>query len=72
LLAYFTRLLMTQPAWVRRARGVALALLAATLLVAFTGIGLPALLWASGWLTWPLKLGSPRAASISSLSLLVT
>jgi hypothetical protein len=72
LLAYLARLLMTDLAWVRRARQVALALLAATLLVTLIGIGLPALLWVSGWLTWKLGLGPLRAASVSSLSLLVT
>jgi hypothetical protein len=72
LLAYLARLLIAGPTWVRRARRVAVALLAVTLLLALIGAGLPALLWVSGWLTWPLGFGPLRAASVSSLSLLVT
>ncbi len=72
VLAYLVRQLRV-PAWFARgASRAAAALLGATLLLAALGVALPAALWASGWLTWPLGLDPLRAASVSSLSLVVT
>ena len=42
------------------------------MLLAVLGVALPALLWVSSWLTWPLGFGPLRAGAVSSLSLVVT
>jgi hypothetical protein len=72
LLAYLAGQVAVRASRVRLAARVAAALLGATLLLVALGVALPALLWASGWLTWPLGFGSLRAGSVSGLSLLVT
>lgn len=72
VLAYLTRLLEAWPDRVRRARQAALALLAVTLLLFLIGAGLPALLWASGWLTWWQGFSRLRTAWVGSLTILTT
>ena len=72
LLTYLARQLAVRPAPARRISQIALALLAAAALLAVIGVVLPALLWASSWVTWPLGLGPLRSASIGSLTLVVT
>ena len=46
--------------------------LGVTMLLAVFGLVLPALLWVSSWITWPLGFGPLRTAAVSSLSLIVT
>ena len=72
VLAYLTRQLTASQRRVRRASQSAAVLLAVTMLLAVLGVALPALLWVSSWLTWPLGFGPLRAGAISSLSLVVT
>jgi hypothetical protein len=72
LLALLVRQLAVKPAPERRISRTAAALLGATALVTTIGVALPALLWASSWVTWPLGFGPLRTASVSSLSLVVT
>jgi hypothetical protein len=72
VLAYLAQQWTVRASLVHRVSRVAVALLAVTMLLTVLGVVLPALLWASSWLTWPLGFGPLRAASVSSLSLLVT
>lgn len=72
VLAYLAQQWTARGSLARRISRVAVALLAVTMLLTVLGVALPALLWASSWLTWPLGFGPLRAASVSSLSLVVT
>jgi len=72
VLAYLARQLTARPRRMRRTSHAAAVLLAVTILLAVLGVVLPALLWVSSWLTWPLGFGPLRAATVSSLSLVVT
>jgi len=72
MLAYLIRQLTTKPERMPRASRRAAVLLTVTILLAVLGVALPALLWLSSWMTWPLGFGSLRAATVSSLSLVVT
>jgi hypothetical protein len=72
VLAYLAGQLAVKTSRVRLANRIAVSLLGVTLLMAALGVALPALLWVSGWLTWPLGFGSLRAGSVGGLSLLVT
>ena len=72
VLAYLAGQLAVRPGRVRLASRVAVTLLGVTMLLAALGVALPALLWLSGWLTWPLGFGSLRAGTVGGLSLLVT
>jgi hypothetical protein len=72
LIAYFARQLTVKVGLAHGIARIAAALLGVTMLLAVLGVALPALLWASSWLTWPLGFGPLRAASLSSLSLVVT
>ena len=72
LVAFLLRQVAVNPGPERRISLTAAALLGATALVATIGVALPALLWASSWVTWPLGFDPLRAASLSSLSLLAT
>ena len=70
--AYLIRQLTTRPERMPRASHRAAVLLTVTILLAVLGVALPALLWLSSWMTWPLGFGPLRAATVSSLSLVVT
>jgi len=72
VLAYLARQLTARPRRMQRISHGAAVLLAVTMLLAVLGVALPALLWVSSWLTWPLGFGPLRAATVSSLSLAVT
>src|ERR1700730_2632693 len=72
LIAYLARQLTVKASLVHRTSRIAVALLAVTILLAALGVALPALLWASAWVTSPLGFGPLRAASLSSLSLFWT
>ncbi len=72
VLAYLARQVMSGPAWARRADRAALITLGITILLAVVGVALPALLWVSSWLTWPLGFSPLGAATLSSLSLVAT
>ena len=72
VLAYLAGQLAVKASRVRLASRIAETLLRATLWLAVLGLALPALLWVSGWLTWPLGVGSTKAGSVGGLSLLVT
>lgn len=56
----------------RRIRRTAAALLAVTALLAVLGVAVPALLWASSWVTWKLGFSTRTIASVSSLSVVLT
>ncbi len=72
LIAYLAWQLTVKRNLVHRTSRIAVALLAVTMLLAVLGVALPALLWAGAWLTWPLGFSPLRAATVSSLSLVVT
>jgi hypothetical protein len=72
VLAYLAGQLAVAPGRVRLAFRIEVALLGVTALLAALGLALPALLWASGWLTWPLGFGPLRTGSVGGLSLVVT
>jgi hypothetical protein len=73
LLAYLARQLAAgREQWRRRASRGAVIVLSATLLLAVLGVALPALLWASSWLTWKLGFSFRPAAAVSSLTVLTT
>ena len=73
LLAYLARQLAAgREAWRRRTSRGAMILLAATLLLAALGVALPALLWASSWVTWKLGFSLRPAAAVSSLTVVTT
>ncbi len=57
LLAYLVRQLAAErEAWRRRATHSAMILLCATLFLVAIGVAVPALLWASSWVTCPYAL----------------
>jgi hypothetical protein len=72
VLAYLAGQFAVKARRVRLASRVAVTLLGVTLLLAALGVALPALLWVSAWLTWPLGFGPLRAGSVGGLSLLLT
>lgn len=73
LLAYLVRQLTAgREAWRRRTSGGAMIVLCTTLLLAVLGVAVPALLWASSWVTWKLGFSLRPAAALSSLTLLTT
>jgi hypothetical protein len=72
VLAWLAGQLAVTASRVRLASRVAVALLGLTLLLAALGVALPALVWVSAWLTWPLGFGPLRAGSVGAVSLLVT
>lgn len=73
LLAYLARQLAAgREAWRRRTSRGAMILLSATLLLAALGVALPALLWASSWVTWKLGFSLRPAAALSSLTVITT
>jgi hypothetical protein len=72
LLAYLAQLIPAGVVLARWMSRMAKALLGAAALLAAIGVVLPALLWASSWVTWPLGLGPLRTGTVSSLSLIVT
>ena len=72
VLAWLAGQLAVTASRVRLASRVAVALLGVTLLLAALGVALPALVWVSAWLTWPLGFGPLRAGSVGAVSLLVT
>ena len=73
LLAYLTRQLAAgRERWRRRASRVAVISLSATLLLAALGVAVPALLWASSWITWKLGFSLRPAAAVSSLTVVTT
>ena len=47
-------------------------LLSAALLLAMLGVAVPALLWASSWVTWKLEFSLRPAAAVGSLSVITT
>jgi hypothetical protein len=55
----------------RQIRRTAGALLAVTALLAAAGVALPALLWASSWVTWRLGFSARTTVSVSSLSVVL-
>ena len=73
LLAYLARQLAAgREVWRRRASRSAMILLCATLLLAVLGVAVPALLWASSWVTWKLNFSLRPAAAVSSLTVITT
>ncbi len=73
LLAYLARQLAAgQEPWRRRTSRGAVILLSATLLLAALGVALPALLWASSWVTWKLGFSLRPAAAVGSLTVVTT
>jgi hypothetical protein len=73
LLAYLARQLAAgQSRWATRFRRSAVAMLAATLLLAVLGVALPAALWASSWVTWKLGFSLRPVAAVSSLTVITT
>jgi hypothetical protein len=73
LLAYLVRQLAAgREAWRRRTSRGAMILLSATLLLAALGVALPALLWASSWVTWKLGFSLRPAAAVGSLTVVTT
>jgi hypothetical protein len=73
LLAYLARQLAARRGpWHRRTARSAVILLNVNLLLAVLGVALPALLWASSWITWKLGFSLRPAAAVSSLTLLTT
>jgi hypothetical protein len=56
----------------RRIRRTAGGLLAVTALLAVVGVAVPALLWASSWVTWRVGFSARTTVSVSSLSVVVT
>jgi hypothetical protein len=73
LLAYLVlQLTAGREAWRRRTSRGAMILLSATLLLAALGVALPALLWASSWVTWKLGFSLRPAAAVSSLTVVTT
>ena len=56
----------------RRIRRTAGGLLAVTALLAAAGVAVPALLWASSWVTWRIGFSARTTASVSSLSVVLT
>jgi hypothetical protein len=73
LLAYLARQLAPgREVWRRRASRSALILVCATLLLVVLGVAVPALLWASSWVTWKLGFSLRPAAALSSLTLVTT
>jgi hypothetical protein len=74
LVAYFVQATIPSE-WARIVRvisRIARAFLQLTALVILIGLALPALLWASSWLTWLLKFHPAQAASVGSLSLVLS
>jgi hypothetical protein len=73
LLAYLVRQLAAgREAWRRRTSRGAMVLLCATLLLVAVGVAVPALLWASSWLTWQLGFSLRPAAAVGSLTVITT
>jgi hypothetical protein len=73
LLAYLARQLAAgRETWRRRTSRSAMILLSATLLLAVLGVAMPALLWASSWVTWKLRFSLRPAAAVGSLSIITT
>jgi len=73
LLAYLVRQMAAgREAWRRRTSRGAMILLSATLLLAALGVALPALLWASSWVTWKLGFSLRPAAAVGSLTVVTT
>jgi hypothetical protein len=73
LLTYFARQLTAgQEAWRRRTSRGAAILLCATLLLVALGVAVPALLWASSWVTWKLDFSLRPAAAVGSLTVVTT
>ena len=73
LLAYLARQLAAgREAWRQRTSRSAMILLCATLLLAALGVAVPALLWASSWVTWKLGFSLRPAAAVSSLTVITT
>jgi hypothetical protein len=58
--------------WRRRTARSAAILLTVTVLLAVLGVALPALLWASSWITWQLQFSARPVAAVSSLTLVTT
>jgi hypothetical protein len=73
VLAYLARQLAAgRERWRRRTSRSAVILLSATLLLAGLGVALPALLWASSWVTWKLDFSLRPAAALGSLTVVTT
>jgi hypothetical protein len=73
LLAYLARQLAAgREAWWRRISRGAMILLCATLLLVALGVAVPALLWASSWVTWKLGFSFRPAAAVGSLTVITT
>jgi len=73
LLAYLARQLAAgRERWRQRASRGAVISLSATVLLAALGVAVPALLWASSWITWKLGLSLRPAAAVSSLTVVTT
>jgi hypothetical protein len=72
VLAYLVQQGTVKASVAHRISQVAVALLTVTMLLAVLGLALPALIWVSSWLTWPLGFGPLRAGSVSALSLVAT
>ena len=73
LLAYLARQLASaRGPWRRRTARSAAIMLTVTLLVAAVGVVLPALLWASSWITRELQFSARPVAAVSSLTLVTT
>jgi hypothetical protein len=74
LVTYFVQATIPST-WVRVVRVLsrsARAFLQLSVLVVVIGLALPALLWASSWLTWLLKFHPAQAISVGSLSLVLS
>ncbi len=73
LLAYLARQLAAgRETWRRRTSRGSMILLCATLLLVVLGVAMPALLWASSWVTWKLGFSLRPAAALSSLTVITT
>ena len=73
LLAHLARQLASwEGRWRQPAARSAAMLLSITLLLAVLGVALPALLWASSWITWQLGFSARPVAAVSSLTLVTT
>ena len=73
LLGYLARQLTAgREVWRRRTSRGPMMLLCATLLLVALGVAVPALLWASSWVTWQLDFSLRPAAALSSLTVITT
>ena len=73
LLGYLARQLAAgREVWRQRTARAAFILVCATLLLVALGVALPALLWASSWVTWKLGFSLRPAAAVSTLTVLTT